>query len=49
MHIFISSIFLILSPFTYQMESHSNFDALWAQIVQETLEDNIEEEIMKYL
>ncbi|XP_028220375.1 uncharacterized protein LOC114402026 [Glycine soja] len=48
MHIFYKFYNLLLS-LTCKMHPNFDFDRLWKQIVDEILEDNIEEEIMRYL
>lgn len=47
MHVFYK--FYILLSLTHKIDPNSGFDRLWKQIVDEILEDNIEEEIMRYL
>ena len=40
---------MFLPPLNHKMTRNSDFDKVWQQIVDEALEDNIDEEIMRYL
>jgi len=44
-----SSSYVFLPPLTLKMAWNSDFDRVWNQIVHETLHDNTDEEIMRYL
>ena len=44
-----NSYVFFLPPHSHQMARNSDFDRVWQQIVDEALEDNTNEEIMRYL
>ena len=41
--------FYFLATLTHKVDPNSNFNRIWKEIVDETLKDNTEEEIMRYL
>ena len=42
-------LLFFLAPLTRKIDPNSDFDRIWKEIVDETLEDNTEEEIIRYL
>ena len=42
-------LLFFLAPLTLKIDPNSDFDRIWKEIVDEILEYNTEEEIMRYL